>query len=326
MANPDLFKRGAVTYPLPAATTNALLVDADPSLSSMLEFFAHVLDKHLGARLKAQAALHGIVIAHAVGKTLAVEPTPDILAEHFRFPMLCIWRVKDADARITLSWDNDASELRFAYVLPLLTAVQKIALLPILRSVGRVVARYVKLGTDPDFRGGQLVWKTAGIQQLTLREFQYGVLEAMDQEAGAYRALTGSLEITERDAFAEGARDPFEGGDASIGVTGRDGDAAPVAELSTHPPPSVTNVVPNVGSKAGGTTIVVKGTGYHPGQPARVIVGKREAKNVVVLDETNIRCVTPPADTPSTLLADVTVVNFDGQRARLPAAFTFTTP
>lgn len=326
MANPDLFKHGGVVYPLPAATTNALLKDADPTLATVIEFFSFLLDKYLGARLKAQAARHGIVIAHAVQKAIPLEPTPDVLAENFGFPLLCVWRTKDTDNGLTLTWSSDAGEMSFAYVMPLLTAVQKVDLLPILRSVGRVIAFAFRRGYDPGFRGGVHVWQSIGVQQTTLREMVYGNLQALEQEASAYRALVGTFEIVERDAYAPGKLDPFLGGDAEIGVTGRDGDPAKVVELATHPPPSVTNVVPSVGSKAGGTTITVKGTGYHPGQPARVIVGKREAKNVLVLDETTIRCVTPPADTPSTLLADVTVINFDEQRARLPAAFTFTTP
>lgn len=326
MANPDLFQHGSIVYPLPAATTNPLVADADPTLSTILAFFSYILDKYLGARLKAQAALHGINIAHAVMRTIAVEPTPDILAENFQFPLLAVWRVKDADNGFTLTWNNDAGEMRFAYVLPLLTAKQKVELLPILRSVGRTLAYAFREGWDPGFRSGQQVWKAAGVQQLVVREMRYGALEALNQEAPAYRALIGTFEMFEREGFAPGTNDPFGGADLEVDAVDRDGNATPVANVATGPKPTVTNVIPSTGSKAGGTTVTVKGTNFHPGQPARVLFSGREAKSVVVLDATTIRCVTPAIDAIPTLLAAVSVINFDGQTGRLPASFTFTTP
>lgn len=323
----DLFRHGGVGYPLAAALTNPLLQDADPALAAALDFYSSQLDKFLGARLKAQAAPYGIVINKAVGKSLALEPTPDILAENFVFPLMCLWRVSEAETEITAGWDSDAGVWTFAYVLPLMSAAAKVAVSPILRSVGRVVAHATKQGFDPDYQAGKLVWNVAGVQQITLKELRYGNVEAIAQEAAAYKAIMGTIEVRERDMYATGDLEPFTGADVGIDVQATDGTTLPdVVDFATFPLPTITSVSPNAGSKAGGTAVTVTGTGYRPGTPTKLTLDGVPCAAVNVLSATQVQAITGPHAAYPTFIADAVVTNADGLSARKPAAFTYTTP
>ncbi|MFQ5748314.1 MAG: IPT/TIG domain-containing protein, partial [Planctomycetota bacterium] len=68
-----------------------------------------------------------------------------------------------------------------------------------------------------------------------------------------------------------------------------------------------------------GAIVRLTGSGFQPG--AWVLFGGVEASSVAFLDESNLDVVAPAND-PGTL--DVAVNNPDGQQARAPAAFTFT--
>ncbi|MBM4318597.1 MAG: hypothetical protein FJ125_01215, partial [Deltaproteobacteria bacterium] len=83
------------------------------------------------------------------------------------------------------------------------------------------------------------------------------------------------------------------------------------------PPPQPSAVQPSSGPASGGTRITVLGSGFQQG--ARVLVGGLESAEVQVLDGTTLHALVPAGE-PG--LADVTVVNPDGQRGRLPAAFS----
>jgi hypothetical protein len=321
----DLFRHGSVGYPLPAALTNPLVQDADPPLAAALDFFSSQLDKFIGARLKAQAAPYGIVINHAVGKTLALEPTRDILAENFVFPLLCLWRVSEVDTEITFGWDSDAGVWTFAYVLPLMPAAAKVAVTPILRSVGRVIAHATRQGFDPDYQSGKLVWNVAGVQQIVLKELRYGNVDAIDQEAPAYKAIMGTFEVRERDMYATGDLEPFTGADVSVDVRANDGTtAADVVTAATFPQPTITSISPNSGSKDGGITVTVTGTGYRVGTPTKLALDGVQCTAVNVLSSTQLQAVTGAHAAYPTFIADAVVTNADGLSARKPAAFTFT--
>ena len=323
----DLFRHGGVGYPLPAALTNPLLQDADPVLAAALDFFSSQLDKFLGARLKAQAAPYGIIINKAVGKALALEPTPDILAENFVFPLMCLWRVTEAESELTTGWDSDAGVWTFAYVLPLMPPAAKIVLSPILRSVGRVVAHATKQGFDPDYQSGKLVWNDAGVQQINLKELRYGNVEAIAQEAAAYKAIMGTFEVRERDMYAMGDLEPFTGADAGIDLQAVDGTTLPDAvDFATYPLPTIASLSPNVGSKAGGTLVTLTGSGYRPGTPTKLALDGVPCTAVNVLSSTQLQAVTGPHAAYPTFIADAVVTNADGLTARKPAAFTYTTP
>ncbi len=83
---------------------------------------------------------------------------------------------------------------------------------------------------------------------------------------------------------------------------------------------SVTNVSPNNGDVAGGTSVTITGTGFAGG--ATVTFGGTAATGVSVVNATSISCATP-AHTPGAVT--VTVTNTDTSGSSLPNGFTYTT-
>lgn len=82
--------------------------------------------------------------------------------------------------------------------------------------------------------------------------------------------------------------------------------------------PTVTNVAPNTGSSAGGTSVTITGTNFQSG--AAVLFGPNLATSVVVGSATTITAVTP-AGTPGAV--DVRVTNPDAQFGVLTGGFTY---
>jgi len=85
-------------------------------------------------------------------------------------------------------------------------------------------------------------------------------------------------------------------------------------------PPTITEVNPNTGPIAGGTTIIVLGTNFQQG--ATVEIGGKSATDVAVTSSTNITAKTPTADAG---LVEVAVTNPDGKSATLAEGFNYTT-
>lgn len=100
-------------------------------------------------------------------------------------------------------------------------------------------------------------------------------------------------------------------GAASIWLTG-----VPATEAAAAP--TITTVAPLLGSRGGGTSITLTGTGFLAG--ATVTVGGAAATGVVVASATSITATTP-AGTPGG--AVIVVTNTDGQSATLSGAFSY---
>lgn len=329
MADWDSFKRGGVAFPLTSSTANELLQDADPAVYHALRLVAASLRIHIAARLAAEAEAVGLVIADAVAQTLHVEPSPFLLIPQFKFPILAIYRQNEAESDATLTYARDTSEWEFAYVLPSLQPRQVERLQPILRAASRVIAHAVSQGYEPGFNNGEKVWQTAGIESARMVRASYGGFEPIQETPHYFRAVVGTLEVREREMPYGAQFQAFTGADATVREMASDGTTVEVTALSTQPALTVTNVVPSTGSKAGGATLTITGTNFPfgtPGKPVRVFVGSAEATDVVILSATQLQCTAPAHAAYPTFIADVVVQAHDGRRARLPAAFTFTTP
>jgi hypothetical protein len=323
------FAHGGVTYPLVEATTNGLLRDADPALFYAIAFIAGVLRIHVGPRLAAEAALHGLVIADAVKLSIHVEPSPVMNADQLVFPCLALYRKEDAWDEHTAIYDKDVSTWELSYILPPLTPAQVIALQPILRSAAVTIRNRLKQGYDPQYNGGQLVSAVAPIHKARLTKVSYGGYQNIDRLSQYYRAIVGTIVVWERDMPIDDASawPLMTGVDASVDLTERDGTkVADFVQARTDPAPTITNVTPSSGTKAGGTSITVLGTGFRPGTPVAVAIGGALCMNAVVVDGVTITAKTTAHLAYDTFLADVVVTADDGQSAALIAGFTFTTP
>jgi hypothetical protein len=315
---------GGVTYPLESSPRYSLLEDADPALAIALDFYVASLDLHLGQRLQVEAQLEGIKISRAVEKRLSTEPSPAMMADNFRFPLFALYRVTETHTAHTTSWDKSVSEWAFAYVLPVLTPRQIERLSPVLHAVARVIGHATRQGSEPSYLAGENVWVKANIQSARLRDVRYSDFAGVGQQPGTYRAVTGTIEVVERDMPVEGSFEPFNGANIHVDHTSGDGtQIAEVAQVETYPAPTISSVSPDSGSSAGGTSVAITGTGFRA--PMRVSFGGVEGVAVVV-SSTSVSAITPVHDAYTTFMADVVLTGPDGQTARSLGAFTFTTP
>ena len=82
-------------------------------------------------------------------------------------------------------------------------------------------------------------------------------------------------------------------------------------------PPTVSSVIPNSGSTAGGTAVTITGTNFAPG--ASVTFGAVAATNVVVVSATQLTATTPAGSTGAVTVA----VTVSGQSGTLVSGFTY---
>jgi hypothetical protein len=227
MADYESFRHGGVTYPLPASTANPLLRDADPALHHALDYLAAALHIYIGARLTAQAALEGLVVAAAVAQKLHTEPAPFLLADKFTFPALAVYRKSETYADRTIAWAGDVAEWEFAYVLPPLTPRQIERLTPILRSATQAIRHAVDQGFHPQYNGGQKVWAAAGIESIRITSVRYGGYEPISEIPNYYRAIVGTMHVAERGMPFEGDFDALDGVDGAVDVLADDETVVP---------------------------------------------------------------------------------------------------
>jgi hypothetical protein len=85
-------------------------------------------------------------------------------------------------------------------------------------------------------------------------------------------------------------------------------------------PLAILSVSPASGPLRGGTEVVITGSGFVPDIPLQVSIGGRNAGNPVMLDNTHLRCVTPPGTAIG--LTDVTLRR-DTETATLANGFSY---
>lgn len=326
MSDYEAWKLGAVQYPLTEETTNPLRKDADPALHYLTGLLTFALETELLPRLRAEgeALRERLVFDKAVATVFNIEPIPRIYTESTKFPVLALYRKTDVFAKHSTTWNKGTSELEVAYILPALLPREQDRIQPILRAVTSVIANACWRGRHPRYENGLDLTALAQVQSCRLIGASYEPYAKLSDEERFYRAMTGRIEVVEREQYPVGVFEPFTGVDASIDHRAGDGTTiADVVVFETHQPPTITNVIPNAGTKAGGTAVTIVGTNFRT--PAKVVFDTTEV-DAVVVNPTTITAVTPAHEAYPTFMSDVIVKNGDGQQGRAPAAFSFTTP
>ncbi len=120
------------------------------------------------------------------------------------------------------------------------------------------------------------------------------------------------------------ATSPPGTGSVHVTVTTSNGTSVTsAADLFTYvAAPTVTGINPRFGSIAGGTSVVITGTGFQAG--AAVAIGGVPATNVTVANATTLSAVTAAHASPGAV--DVVVTNPDGQAGTLTGGFTYALP
>lgn len=108
-------------------------------------------------------------------------------------------------------------------------------------------------------------------------------------------------------------------GDYSVTIRNPDMQQATLNPGITYVgPPTISQVIPSGGARAGGTNLTIVGTGFQAG--ASIFVGPAQASNVTFVDSATLTATTAPW---SAGMYNVRVVNPDGQFAEVPAAFEY---
>lgn len=335
MPEAQSFYYGGVDFPLTASADNSLLRDADPAVYYALEFFAQMITTHLGDRLLAEAAACGATdITAAVAESMPIDPAQFLTEEHFKFPLLSLYRESTSYKYLTTKRRVAIHKLKLAYVLPPVRAGQAERLLPILHAVGLLIDQKATQGADPAYTptsptgtAGEFVWSTP--------RTAVAKVEVKDSATGAYQisndlffpSVLMSIEMWELADVGGADYLDFEGADLDINaVQESDGTTVDVVDAATHQALTVSSVSPSSGSASGGTSVTITGTRFRVGTRPVVLFDGAAADAVTVVNDTTITCVTPPHAAYPSFAADVLVIAADGQMAALDAAFTFNQP
>ncbi len=335
------FKHGGVTYPLPAedsglgGTGASLLRDCDPAIFYALEYYASVINTHVGTRLVAEAVAAGHdKILSAVGETLPVNPENWLTSEHIRFPLLSLYR-KSSTFRIIGQRKFSTHVLELAYVLPPMNAGEAEKLLPILHAVEVLLDNRTEQGFDPSYTpstptgtAGESPWSAsrAGVARVGITASTTG---AYTPTADLFfPAVVMTVEMEERSEAVLSELEAYEGSDITEDFAAPDGTTIPdFLEVTLNAAPTIVSLDVDTGTKAGGDAVTLTGTGFVEGRPYRVLFDGSDASSVIATSITTLDCLTPSHAAYNTFAADVLVIDADGQVSNtLSEAFTFTTP
>ncbi len=112
---------------------------------------------------------------------------------------------------------------------------------------------------------------------------------------------------------------PHAAGTFNVTLTNSDGQFSTLSNAYTYEPgPSLTSVNPTGGPLAGGTAIILSGSGFNPA--ATVTIGGTNCQSVVVASANQIACTTPAGSAGA---ANVVVTNPDDQASTLIGGFTY---
>ena len=343
MADYSAFKVGGAAEPITNSLANKLLLDADPALFYALDYWTWLINNYPGPRLVALATSAGLVdntgtpIANAVMQAYPWQPQPQQLANQFKYPLLCVYRTRGMTGRFTASWEHDRGLIDLVYVLPTLTAAQMLQVAPILRAIEATVRQKTTQGYDPGYTppggtAGAQVWTAsrAGVERVGWGDpyrdpadcSEYGYLDDTDNQYFPMLRMKGYF--VERDTYVAGAN-KFAGADISADLVAPDMTRIPlVVQMSTQVAPTFTGISPATGGSAGGTSCTLTGTLFLQRGPQRlqVLFGNTPATAVAWVDAQHITCTAPAVSGAGTV--DVTIINADGQQAKLAAAFVYT--
>lgn len=321
---------GAVHYPLPAATTNTLLRDADPTIYFLLHYFTWCINHYVGSRLVAQAQLAEFPeIDSAVRSTSSLNPAPYLAESGFQFPLLALYRTQSVFTERTMVRRQDASTLVLAYVLPPLTASQAEQLVPILNAVKGLLDRVAISGRDdaytpPDGAAGESIFSPdyAGLTQVMCSQASFGAFGGTGDLH--FPAITMTVNAIESASVDLSGLPPFTGATANIALQDSNGTTPNAAVSKTDLPLTLTSVSPASGPRAGGQVATIVTQNARPG--TTVLFGGQHADVLEVADDgTSVTVRTPAlaAHYPDNFPASITIAGTDTQADRLPAAYTY---
>lgn len=234
------FDYAGVSFPLPSATTTALLEQADPAVYLALDYCAFAIRTYIGERLVAEAARADCKadISDAVKSKFPYAPGKYLMQEHMPLPALFLFRHTSKNDYKTLSRSHSDSTLELNWVLPALSAAQAERIMPVQHAVEFVLAHMIERGQDDAYTppGGSLgepVWLRAGIERIDITDFTYGAFAGVGDLY--LPALTMTLLVKERHKGEAGS--PIATVHAQVPIRAPDGTTTePIVESDLSPP------------------------------------------------------------------------------------------
>ncbi len=181
----SVFQVGGVTYPLTTTSGNDLLVDADPLIYNYLQFCKSIIRTYCGARFAQDATkanlidVNGTLITSPVMQVVPYSPADYLQEVQFKFPLLSLDRISETYADKTAQWYEVSCKMQMLYILPPLTAAQQYQLSYFRKNVRDILLDRIQLGYDPHYNNNELVFKTAGIDQISMVKGDYIPIETV---------------------------------------------------------------------------------------------------------------------------------------------------
>lgn len=327
---------------LPVQPAGADEAPGDPLLDVLLSFFKAVINADAGAAWASVGV--GKETDDPVLHTFAHDPNKGSF-DKSKTPALYLYRASnDPSDWIAQDYFVRKSTLVLYWVPPEVISQQKrmrmTAFMNVIQSVldntlepvARHPAWVVASDTDPrSALDGTLLWRYADIWQLDMGRSEWAdILIQVDATGmgGApptkFLAVKTSITLGERNQGELPEDQDVHDVDVTLQTAASDITFGALDYLEFDFKLSVASVSPATGSSAGGTTLVLLGTGFKVDPPSITIDGV-ECTDVDVSAPGALTCVTPPGNALAGAL-DVVITNPDGDSATVAAAFTYVDP
>lgn len=179
----NTFQVGGVVFPLTTTSGHDLIVDADPLIFNLLQFFKSVITTYMGARFAIDATAAdlkdaaNVLITSPVKQLVPYSPAEYLQEVQYKFPLLSAARVDETYKETTRIWFTESMKLEVLYMLPPLRPEQAYKLDMYRSLVTKILIDRLELGYDPSYNNGELVFQTAGIEEIKFVRSDYIGLE-----------------------------------------------------------------------------------------------------------------------------------------------------
>lgn len=194
------FSVGGTVSPLSSSVGgSSILKDADPVLSTFLDFFPAVIRTHAQTRWNDEVIACGRsdLSGSMVAQVLPYDPLPLAAENAWQFPLLAIYPTESEYLQRSVTWFEIKRSFQLLYILPPLAAEQLEVIYPFLSHVERTLQDRIMEGEDQDYNGGQLVWRDCGLEQIRTVRGTFGKVPNSNSNLNMH-CFSMDLEVTER--------------------------------------------------------------------------------------------------------------------------------
>lgn len=329
---------GNLLIPAQAAGTDE--APGDPLLDVLLDFFKAVLNAQAGAAYRSIGI--GKETSTVVDYTFAHDPEKGYF-DKTKTPALYLYRAYNNPSEwIAQDYYVRSSQLVLLWVPPEVhSQKQRMRLMPfgnaiqsmldnVLEPTARDPSWVVASDTDPRAAlWGSLLWRYAKIWGLDMGRSEWTTIViptdmtgmGNDAQPPRFPAVKTTIDLMERNQGELPEDQDMHDADVTLQTAVTDATFGPLDYLVFDFALSVASVSPSTGSQAGGTTLVILGTGFKV-DPPTITVGGVDCTDVDVSAPGALTCKTPPGN-PFAGALDVVVTNPTGDSVTAAAAFTY---